>query len=43
MPDMHRISKKFHRGGASLQEVVRVYQAIEKVGYLNARRPTADL
>jgi hypothetical protein len=30
---MHRISKKFHRGGGGLQEVVRVYQAIEKVGH----------
>ncbi|KAK4686325.1 DNA mismatch repair protein MSH2, partial [Tremellales sp. Uapishka_1] len=28
MPDFHRISKKFHRGQASLEDVVRVYQAV---------------
>ncbi|WVQ63233.1 uncharacterized protein L199_001384 [Kwoniella botswanensis] len=28
MPDFHRISKKFHRRVASLEEVVRVYQAV---------------
>jgi DNA mismatch repair protein MSH2 len=28
MPDFHRISKKFHRGTASLDDVVRVYQAV---------------
>lgn len=40
MPDMHRISKKFHRGGAGLQEVVKVYQAIEKVGLETVLRIT---
>ncbi|WVW80934.1 hypothetical protein I302_102925 [Kwoniella bestiolae CBS 10118] len=28
MPDFHRISKKFHRAVASLEDVVRVYQAV---------------
>lgn len=28
MPDLHRISKRFQRGVASLEDVVRVYQAI---------------
>lgn len=32
MPDMHRISKRFQKGGASLEDVVRVYQAVLKVG-----------
>lgn len=31
MPDFHRISKKFHRRVASLEDVVRVYQAIAAV------------
>jgi DNA mismatch repair protein MSH2 len=29
MPDFHRISKRFHRGIAGLEDVVRVYQAIQ--------------
>ncbi|KAL7422721.1 MSH2 protein [Cryptotrichosporon argae] len=29
MPDFHRISKRFHRGVAGLEDVVRVYQAVE--------------
>lgn len=35
MPDFHRISKKFHRRVASLEDVVRVYQAISAVSQLN--------
>lgn len=31
MPDFHRISKKFHRTTASLDDVVRVYQAVQLV------------
>jgi DNA mismatch repair protein MSH2 len=31
MPDFHRISKKFHRGTATLDDVVRVYQAVQLV------------
>lgn len=31
MPDFHRIAKKFHRKSASLEDVVRVFQAIKKV------------
>jgi DNA mismatch repair protein MSH2 len=27
-PDLHRISKRFHRRIAGLEDVVRVYQAI---------------
>ncbi|KAK8850438.1 hypothetical protein IAR55_004356 [Kwoniella newhampshirensis] len=29
MPDFHRISKKFHRRHAGLEDVVRVYQAVQ--------------
>ncbi|KAF8582578.1 DNA mismatch repair protein [Ramaria rubella] len=31
MPDMHRISKRFQKGAASLEEIVRVYQAVLKL------------
>ena len=31
MPDLHRIGKKFQRKVASLEDVVRVYQAVVKV------------
>jgi hypothetical protein len=31
MPDFHRISKRFHRRVADLEEVVRVYQAVQVV------------
>lgn len=31
MPDMHRISKRFQKSVASLEDVVRVYQAVLKV------------
>nr|ASF90284.1 hypothetical protein SPAR01119 [Bartheletia paradoxa] len=31
MPDLHRISKRFQKGVATLEDVVRVYQAIEKL------------
>ena len=30
MPDFHRISKRFHRGVANLEDVVRVYQAVRQ-------------
>ncbi|ORY29618.1 muts domain V-domain-containing protein [Naematelia encephala] len=33
-PDFHRISKRFHRSVASLEDVVRVYQAIGKLAKL---------
>lgn len=36
MPDFHRISKKFHRTTASLDDVVRVYQAVQLVGQIQA-------
>ena len=29
MPDFHRICKRFHRGIAGLEDVVRVYQAVQ--------------
>jgi DNA mismatch repair protein MSH2 len=35
MPDMHRITKRFKKAIASLEDVVRVYQAVLKVGILN--------
>jgi DNA mismatch repair protein MSH2 len=31
MPDMNRISKRFQKSVASLEDVVRVYQAVLKV------------
>ncbi|GAB1522271.1 MSH2 protein [Rhizoctonia solani] len=31
MPDFHRIGKRFQKGGASLEDVVRVYQAALKI------------
>lgn len=31
MPDFQRLCKKFHRGVASLEDVVRVYQAIAQL------------
>ena len=31
MPDMHRLSKRFQKSVATLEDVVRVYQAIIKV------------
>ncbi|EJD05353.1 DNA mismatch repair protein MSH2 [Fomitiporia mediterranea MF3/22] len=37
MPDMHRISKRFQRSVATLEDVVRVYQAAQKlVGLIEA-------
>jgi hypothetical protein len=35
MPDMNRISKRFQKSVASLEDVVRVYQAVLKVMFLN--------
>ncbi len=32
MPDFNRINKRFNRQIASLEDVVRVYQAVSKVG-----------
>nr|WJN24895.1 MSH2 [Farysia itapuensis] len=34
MPDMHRISKRFQKGVATLEDVVRVYQAILRLSGL---------
>ncbi|CAO1628418.1 unnamed protein product [Parajaminaea phylloscopi] len=34
MPDLHRISKKFQKGVATLEDVVRVYQAVLRLGDL---------
>ncbi|GJN93057.1 hypothetical protein Rhopal_006102-T1 [Rhodotorula paludigena] len=35
MPDFHRISKRFQKGAASLEDVVRVYQAVLLLPGLN--------
>lgn len=34
MPDMNRISKRFRKSVGSLEDVVRVYQAVLKVMFL---------
>ncbi len=34
MPDMHRIGNRFQKKQATLEEVVRVYQAVLKVWFL---------
>lgn len=34
MPDLHRISKRFNKGVASLEDVVRVYQVVLKVCFV---------
>jgi DNA mismatch repair protein MSH2 len=41
MPDFHRISKKFHRKAAGLEDIVRIYQAIAKVS-AHCTRDCAD-
>lgn len=33
LPDMHRLCKRFQKGVASLEDVVRVYQAVLKVHF----------
>lgn len=42
MPDFHRIGKRFQKGGASLEDVVRVYQAALKVSSCKGRNSGAD-
>jgi DNA mismatch repair ATPase MutS len=34
MPDMHRICKRFHKKAASLEDVIRVYQAAIRVSII---------
>jgi DNA mismatch repair protein MSH2 len=34
MPDLHRISKRFQKSLSKLEDVVRVYQAVNKVSRL---------
>lgn len=31
MPDFHRLAKKFHRRVANLEDVIRVFQAVQRV------------
>lgn len=38
MPDFHRISKKFHKRVAGLEDVVRVYQAVQLVRSKRSRK-----
>lgn len=35
MPDLHRLSKRFQKSVASLEDVVRVYQVVIKVSDIN--------
>ncbi|KAI0937540.1 hypothetical protein AcV7_003542 [Taiwanofungus camphoratus] len=42
MPDMHRICKRFQKSVASLEDVVRVYQAVLKLEGLIATIETAE-
>lgn len=37
MPDLHRLSKRFKKGVASLEDVVRVYQVVLKVTLITTR------
>jgi DNA mismatch repair protein MSH2 len=38
MPDLHRISKRFQKTVSKLEDVVRVYQAINKVSFITRGR-----
>lgn len=42
MPDFSRITKRFNRGNASLEEVVRVYQAVSKVSGRQTRHGSIE-
>jgi DNA mismatch repair protein MSH2 len=42
MPDMNRISKRFQKSVASLEDVVRVYQAVLKVALLELQDMTTS-
>lgn len=42
MPDLQRISRKFIKGNASLEDVVRVYQAVQRLGDLAQTIEGAD-
>ncbi|CAK5272872.1 unnamed protein product [Mycena citricolor] len=46
LPDMHRLSKRFQRQAATLEDVVRVYQAVEQlpglISTLEAMQPEED-
>ncbi len=37
MPDLHRLSKRFQKSLASLEDVVRVYQVVLKVNGFGIR------
>ena len=43
MPDLTRISKRFQKGAASLEDVVRVYQAVLKLAGLSQALEAIDL
>ena len=43
MPDLTRISKRFQKGAASLEDVVRVYQAVLKLAGLSQALKAIDL
>lgn len=42
MPDFNRLTKRFNRGIASLEDVVRVYQAVSKVRKASQDGPATD-
>jgi hypothetical protein len=37
MPDLHRLSKRFQKGVASLEDVIRVYQVVLLVSFAKSR------
>lgn len=43
LPDLHRMTKKFQKGGAKLQDVVRIYQVVMRLPQLIDRLMDGDI